>query len=133
MSTELDDLDYAVALADGWAPATAPAYWTCKSQRPLKRGSDYMCWDCQGARFSRDWSDGGPLLERHGVWLARGADGMWGADIPGKPGDPAMSDTPKRGDPGHVRGTGWGETPLIAGMRAIVDAAPSRTDQGEGR
>lgn len=75
---------------------------------------------------SQRWDHGGPLIEKHGVWLSRSPlAGTWGADIPGEPGDPLINPEPKRGEPGHVKGTGWGETPLIAAMRAIVDAARS--------
>jgi hypothetical protein len=120
--TDLDQLDYEVALADGWEPTEAPSHWKCNSERPLKRGSDYMCWDCQGRQFSRFWDAGGPMLEKHGVWLTHWPDGTWCADIPGDPGDPDKCQYPKRGEPGHVKGAGSGSTPLIAAMRAIVDA-----------
>jgi hypothetical protein len=122
MSRELDDLDYAVALADGWEPTTAPAHWKCNSQRPLKRDGDYMCWDCQGRRFSRDWDEGGPLIEKYGVAIRpmKLSEGWrpetWKADLR---------------NVGQLCDPGDGPTPLIAAMRAIVNAAPSSTQQGD--
>jgi hypothetical protein len=104
---DLDQLDYQVALADGWEPTAAPKHWQCNSTRPLKRGSDYMCWDCQGRRFSRDWADGGEIIERERISVSPSlVDGDWWARAPTEPGT-----LPK---------DSRGPTPLIAAMRAFV-------------
>lgn len=124
MSRELDDLDYAVALADGWEPTTAPAHWECNSQRPLKRGSEYMCWDCQGRRFSRDWGDGGPIIERERILLQ---PSLYGPYSP----HGGASWYAEHVDSG---GEGSGDTALIAAMRAYVARRiTSSAKQGEGK
>jgi hypothetical protein len=116
---EDDELDHAVALAlggeldgDGW-----------RFDPPLTLGGEYgySCSFIKTKRsFCMDWSYGGPIIERYGVWLTKAGD-TWSADIPGERGDPERP--PRHGEygaPGHVKGTGSGPTPLIAAMRAFV-------------
>lgn len=71
---------------------------------------EYLCGPCYGApdAYSTDWSQGGPLLERHHIWLSDDDDGIWTASFPP-----------------HIDANGkqrihFGPTPLIAAMRAIV-------------
>jgi hypothetical protein len=107
MSEELegDALDNAVTLADAQATGL-PASW---------------------APYSTSWEYGGPIIERERIWLTSWPDGTWGADIAGEPGDPSKNLNPKPGEPGHVKATAQGPTPLIAAMRCFVASMATGT------
>jgi hypothetical protein len=67
----------------------------------------------------------GVMLAAYGIaswpWIYRAPEpGWWSADVPGEGGNPDVDQNPKRGEPGHVKGVGYGPTPLIAAMRAFV-------------
>lgn len=116
---ELDDLDHAVARAlggeldgDGW-----------RFPSPLEMYGDSFIKTKRS--FCRDWSYGGPIIERERIWLSAWPDGTWGADIAGERGDPRVNQDPKPGEPGHVKATAHGNTPLIAAMRCFVASASS--------
>lgn len=118
---EGDNLDQAVMIAQGYERFDAPPYaGGCNGGLAFKKGDHIHCWMCCSTAFIADWDEGGPIIEREGIWLTRIKQGFWGADIPGEPGDPVKYPNPKPGEPGHVRATASGPTPLIAAMRAFV-------------
>lgn len=80
----------------------------------------------EGTNYATSWADGGPIIERARIWLTARPDGTWSADVPGEPGNPDVNPNPLRGEPGHVKGVGYGETALIAAMRAFVAASEVR-------
>jgi hypothetical protein len=111
---ELDELDHAVALAlggeldgDGWRFPEPLEMYSGETFIKTKRS------------FCRGWEYGGPIIEREGIWLTKWSH-QWSADVPGEGGNPDVDQNPKRGEPGHVKGVGYGPTPLIAAMRAFV-------------
>ena len=102
-----DALDYCVRIAEsGEQPFVSVAEWAA--------ANDY------GYSPSANWIEGGPIIEREGIWLTYW-NSIWFADIPGVAGDPDRP--PKDGEygaPGYVKGTGSGLTPLVAAMRCFV-------------
>ena len=56
--------------------------------------------------YSTDWSQGGPIIEREGIALQRGQDGLWWARIP-----------PEHFKPQILTAA---PTPLVAAMRCYV-------------
>ena len=88
-------LDWAVAKATGERRVQVDAL-----RKPIMlRGGVFT-----DARFSNDWSQTGPLLEKHGIWLSDDNDESpekWIASVGGV----------------HLQ---TGPTPLIAAMRALV-------------
>jgi hypothetical protein len=67
------------------------------------------CWPI--ASPSSRWSDGGPIIDREGLGLVRWPDGSWGS---------MRKDSP-------VGLTVQGDTPLVAAMRAFVQATMGDT------
>jgi hypothetical protein len=82
----------------------------------LRDGTVYV----NGVRFapSRDWADGGPLIERYRIRIQvleapwSGRDVLWSAEFP------AFGFEQK----GFAHGWSSGPTPLVAAMRALVEA-----------
>lgn len=67
-------------------------------------GLSYSSWRTDGP--ATDWSEGGPIIEREGIALHRGQDGLWWARIP-----------PEHFKPQILTSA---PTPLIAAMRCYV-------------
>jgi len=86
-------LDWAVAKCEG-----KEKNWGKSSDIPY----DYFT----GHKYSTDWSQGGPIIEREGIWL-RNLDKPWEA-------------TSRFTDPPNERTSVWGPTPLVAAMRCYV-------------
>jgi hypothetical protein len=129
-----EELDEAVALALGWKHPGAIGTredsgvkgvpWCLSDQNDWWQTpeGEHVCGPCCGypRPYSTAWEYGGPIIERERIWLTSWPDGTWGADIAGEPGDPSKNLDPKPGEPGHVKATAQGPTPLIAAMRAFV-------------
>lgn len=64
------------------------------------------CDDPYAPLFSTNWAQGGPIIEREGIALHRGQDGVWWARIP-----------PENFNPQILASA---PTPLIAAMRCYV-------------
>ena len=89
-------LDWAVAQCEGFKPE----YWD----------DDRLCFtDDWGADFepSCDWLQGGKIIEREDISIAKEGDEPWAA----------WSKSPFRDE---AEAFGYGETPLIAAMRCYV-------------
>jgi hypothetical protein len=123
---EGEELDQAVAEALGWHDSDGSWCGVMDISGRVTREDDPAQAIVGGFRPSRNWWQGGVIIEREGIWLTH-ANGTWFADIPGESGDP---DNPPPvdgfGRPGHVKGTGSGPTPLIAAMRAFAHADQMR-------
>ena len=93
-------LDWAVAKCEGAYTASVDA--DIDGTKRINYGGMYPEW-------STDWSQGGPIIEREGIFLAKSMLGGWTASI-------YTNDD-------RVRCTLLeGETPLIAAMRCLVAA-----------
>lgn len=71
------------------------------------KGYKYPCWGTKKYSPSTDWKEGGPIIEREGIWVSDPTGDVlhprqWGALLKG-----TMHDT-------------RGPTPLIAAMRCFV-------------
>lgn len=93
-------LDWAVAKCEGFAPFTDGISWIIDDVGTYKRLPKY----------STDWSQGGPIIERESISLAcrpKDARGLWCAVLgPNRFLSPDFE--------------GYGPTPLIAAMRCYV-------------
>lgn len=87
------ELDYWVAKAQG---LPVEMYNASIAREPKAGGQWY--------KFSREWEQGGPIIEREHIWLAGSVDG-WRATM-----KPRF----------WGRGSCEGQTPLIAAMRCFV-------------
>lgn len=82
-------------------------------------GHDWMPGDVRftgvyAPRYSTDWRQGGPIIEREEVFLVKSALGGWASSIYAHPDDPQEY---------RVRCTMYGgPTPLVAAMRCYVGA-----------
>lgn len=91
-------------------------YWVAKAKYYSAVISDGLCWIIdapeQWDRYqpSSDWSHGGPIIEREGICLRK----HWGRDKWGAQLDPDRSCLAPI--------YGYGESPLIAAMRAFVSS-----------
>lgn len=92
-------LDWAVALCEAWVN-------DCRSERFLQIFKHQNSTG-QGYCYSRDWSQGGPIIEREGMRLEFHGD-TWGA----------MMWWDDEATAGEIQATG--PTPLIAAMRCYV-------------
>jgi hypothetical protein len=95
-------LDYAVALAEGHPVSVL-----------LDRTPGWRCafGVLTRARYSGDWSQGGPIIEREQIELRNWALKGWEAKA---------TDYSERPNNDHVFATALGRTPLIAAMRCYV-------------
>jgi hypothetical protein len=100
---ELDELDHAVALAlggeldgDGW-----------RFPEPLEMYGESFIKTKRS--FCRDWSYGGPIIEREGIDLENLGEFGWQAVV-----------NPLASEHYCLHGKCEGPTPLIAAMRAFV-------------
>lgn len=106
---ELQDalLDAAVAKAVGWS-------WRIISEQDSPTGAELMMAHDgrheNPRHFSRDWEDGGPVIEHEHIDLIYVGGETWGARI-------KFRGAYEVGNPHHH---GSGPTPLIAAMRAYV-------------
>jgi hypothetical protein len=87
-------LDWAVELAKG-------THWSLNGYFIFKRstGTEYVGKNAEW-RYSTDWSQGGPIIEREGIAVREVLKGSWVADL--------------------EVGFEEGPTPLIAAMRCYV-------------
>ena len=110
-ASELAELDAAVARALGEELRLIDGKWMAKGNRVVR-------W-YYIAKYSTDWSQGGPIIERERIMLMPFADGSYSADI-GTVGHPMCGDPMPDGS--GRQGYGHGPTPLIAAMRAFVES-----------
>ena len=106
---EGEELDESVALALGWKPIGG--YWW--EPGTIEKDGGLALPDGRGSKcmrrvdmYCRDWTHGGPIIEREGLGLVRWPDGSWGS---------MRKDSP-------VGLTMQGDTPLVAAMRAFVQS-----------
>jgi hypothetical protein len=111
------ELDAAVAVAEGWyrtdkvrinGQPTGECWWhaSCGDPADPHKGTSASFLP----RYSRDWSQAGPLIEREGITVLAGPTGQWAASVEA---------APRTGYP-HGGAVFEGPTPLIAAMRAFV-------------
>ena len=89
-------LDWAVAKCEGFRPFSDGISWIidhAETYQPLPK-------------YSTDWSEGGPIIERKGIITGPVNSGRWCAEI--------------ADDIAQVRYLRYAETPLIAAMRCHV-------------
>ena len=89
------DLDWAVERANG-------TFWSANGYfifRHAGCGPNGYASSAPQWRYSTDWSQGGPILERERIWVCAHSRGGWFAEM---------------------RGRSEGPTPLIAAMRCYV-------------
>ena len=100
-------LDWAVAKCEGYEisyDADERDFWLDSIVTPVS-GLTTFGWLSKEVRFSTDWTQGGPIIEREEIGFAKyGPNGTWKAVIGEIP----------RGIPCY------GPTPLIAAMRCYV-------------
>jgi hypothetical protein len=108
-----EELDAAVALAEGWRLLPDRYGWERPRSRTGVAGEliQYVDFHAEPLHFSTEWEHGGPIIERERIGTAPLNDG-WGATV----GDLISSDGPT------VDAGAYGPTALIATMRAWVQA-----------
>lgn len=102
------DLDYWVARAEGYIMEREQDGQMVRGEHRILIGPQPPETREHEYSPSTKWDQGGPLLERHHIWLSDDDDGVWTASFPP-----------------HIDANGkqriyFGPTPLIAAMRAIV-------------
>lgn len=109
-------LDYYVALSEGEQP-----YYTSRAEAPnaWERG-DHLAWLKHGEsgsakhvpKYSRDWSHGGPVIEREHISIEPMTATLWCAE----------KWTGAEGTRENSFAMAYGATPLLAAMRCYVAA-----------
>lgn len=109
-------LDLWVARAEGKCYSMSPGVWGVASINPMGRCSvSKNSWD--GSRYfepSKNWSHAGSIIEHNGISFEYLGHGMWAARLVHENGIVAQ----EPGKPIHL--VRYGESALIAGMRALV-------------
>ena len=96
-------LDWAVAIVEGLTEENS--WTTIEIFKAARAGGLY--------RYSTDWSQGGPIIEREEIGLRRNAPCLRGREWEASPSITAKGAGGK---------WGYGPTPLIAAMRCVVAA-----------
>lgn len=110
-------LDAAVARAEGATPAVG-----LRTPFPHLRFPDGICICVSDYKPSSDWRRGGPIIEREKISVYEQNDG-WVAGYGIKAEEGECYSTLTGGGPASIEfdgATGYGDTPLLAAMRAYV-------------
>jgi hypothetical protein len=96
-------LDWAVAKCEGWETVTATD--NDGSHLWIQKGDEYRAF--KNYRYSTNWAQGGPIIEREGIFARPKTTGGWRCWIYDGKGEGIKFDQ-------------HGTTPLIAAMRCYV-------------
>ena len=93
-------LDYMVAKCEGFEPFTDGISWI------IERAGAYI----QLPKYSTDWAQGGPIIEREGIEIQKGNPLYF----------PKGNENGDYYEPLWIAGKMHGPTPLIAAMRCLI-------------